>query len=182
MKNIVLIGFMGTGKSTVGRLLARRLGRPFVDSDKKIEMWHGMTIKEMFAQHGEAYFRQCEQEAIARLARYRHAVIATGGGVVLLEENMFRLRQHGVIIALTAELDMILARTSRKDVRPLLNKGEREKTVRELLNGRIERYQQADCVVDTTKLSPPQVVEKIMDFLQQGGYLRGRYNSAPRRP
>lgn len=181
MKNIVLTGFMGTGKSTVGRLLAARLGRPFVDSDKKIELWHGMTIKEMFARYGEAYFRQREREAIARLSRYRNAVIATGGGVVLLEENMARLRQHGIIIALTAEIEVILARTSRKDARPLLSGDEREQKVRELLAGRETLYAQANEVIDTTTLSPQQVVEQIMHFLQQGGYLRGRYSGAPRR-
>lgn len=175
MRNIVLIGFMGTGKTTVGRLLAARLVRPFVDSDKKIEVWQGMTIKEMFAKHGEAYFRQREKEAIARLARYRNAVIATGGGVVLQQQNMERLRLHGVIIALTADVEMILQRTARKDARPLLNGDERETTVRKLLQGRELLYRQADCVVDTTQLTPQQVVTEIMEFLQREGYLRGRH-------
>ena len=175
MKNVVLIGFMGTGKTTVGRLLAGRLGRPFVDSDKKIELWHGMSIKEMFENHGENYFRQREKEAIARLSRYHNAVIATGGGVVLQQKNMERLKRHGVIIALTAELEMILQRTARKDARPLLNGVERAETVRNLLQNRESLYKQAAFVVDTTTLTPQQVVAEIMEFLQQEGYLRGRH-------
>lgn len=175
MKNIVLIGFMGTGKTTIGRLLASRLGCPFVDSDKKVEYENNMTIREIFELHGEGYFRQTETAVIAKLARYHNVVIATGGGVVLSNENMRRLKKNGIIITLTASLETILARTARRTTRPLLlDFLEREQIVDKLLNEREELYQKADFSIDTTHNSPQHVITEIMLFLRQAGYLRGR--------
>lgn len=175
MKNIVLIGFMGTGKTTIGRLLAQRLGRPFIDSDRKIEYENGMSIREIFEAYGENYFRQKERIAIAKLSRYNNAVIATGGGVVLSSENMSRLKRNGVIITLTASTEVILERTSRRNTRPLLdNLEKREQVVNKLLKDRAELYHKADYSIDTSNSSPQQVINEIMFFLRQGGYLRGR--------
>lgn len=175
MKNIVLIGFMGTGKTTIGRLLASRLGRPFVDSDRKVEHESGMTIREIFERYGEAYFRQKEKDMIARLSRYNNAVIATGGGVVLSSENMRRLKKNGIIIALTASVETILERTSRRNTRPLLlDFFAREQIVDKLMRERHELYQNADFSIDTNGNSPQHVINEIMLFLRQAGYLRGR--------
>jgi shikimate kinase len=175
MKNIVLIGFMGTGKTTIGRLLAHRLGRPFIDSDRKIEHEHGMSIREIFDVYGEIYFRQKERMIIAKLSRYNNAVIATGGGVVLSSENMSRLKRNSVIIALSASIEIILERTSRRNTRPLLdNLEQREQIVNKLLKERAELYHKADYSIDTSNSSPQQVISEIMFFLRQGGYLRGR--------
>lgn len=175
MKNIVLIGFMGTGKTTIGRLLAHRLGRPFIDSDRKIEYEHGMSIHELFDAYGELYFRQKERMMIARLSRYNTAVIATGGGVVLSAENINRLKRNGVIIALTASIEIILERTSRRKTRPLLdNLEQREQIVNKLMKERAELYHKADYSIDTSNRTPQQVINEIMFFLRQGGYLRGR--------
>ena len=102
MKNIVLIGFMGTGKTSAGRLLAGRLNRPFIDVDKKIEQETGLAISDIFQLNGEDHFRHLEREVISRVARYTNAIIATGGGVVLKQENMVRLKNTGIIISLTA--------------------------------------------------------------------------------
>ena len=172
--NVVLIGFMGTGKTSVGRMLAQRLKRTFVDVDKKIEQAEGVSITEIFHARGEVEFRQIEQEMIARVSRYNHSVIATGGGAVLMKENIARLRKNGVIIALTAAPEVIVARTARRGGRPLLECADPAQAVKELMLQRAELYRQADCTFDTSIHSPQQVVEDIVIFLRQGGYLRGR--------
>lgn len=174
MKNVVLIGFMGTGKTSTGRLLASRLGRPFIDTDQKIENESNMTIPEMFKIHGEQYFRQKEKEMVTRVSRYTCAVIATGGGVVLFPENVARLKSNGIVIALTASLDVILERTGRRNSRPLLNRPDREEVVAKLLTERSELYSFADLSIDTSDRTPQQVTDQIITFLRQGGYLRGR--------
>lgn len=174
MKNIVLIGFMGTGKSCTGRLLAGRLGRPFIDVDRKIEQESGLAIGEIFATHGEAYFRATEKDVIARVARHRKAVIATGGGVVLDADNMQRLRAGGVIICLTASVKTILERTGRRNTRPLLARPDREEIVARLLAERAPLYAQADFILDTSNIPPRMAAEKIIAFLRQEGHIHGR--------
>jgi shikimate kinase len=165
---------MGTGKTTTGRLLAARLGRQFFDIDKKIELENGITISDMFTLHGEEFFRHKESEMIARVSRYKNTVIATGGGAVLFAENVLRLKQSGVLIALTASLEVILERTGRRATRPLLDRPDREEFIAKLLSERAQLYQVADYTVDTSASSPPQVTERIIHFLRKGGYLRGR--------
>ena len=174
MKNIVLIGFMGTGKTSTGRLLAGRLNRPFIDVDKKIEQETGLAISDIFQLYGETHFRQLERDAISRLARYTNTIIATGGGVVLKQENMIRLKNTGVIVSLTASLDTILERTSRRGVRPLLDCEDRAERVARLFKERACLYMKADYIIDTSCMSPHQVAEKIIVFLREGGHLRGR--------
>ena len=175
MKTVVLIGFMGTGKTSAGRILANRLGYAFVDVDQKIEAANKMSIKEMFAQHGEAYFRSCEKVMVKQLAARHHAVISTGGGTVKDSENMQELRKHGVVIALTANVDVILERTGRRGTRPVLDRadhGDRRSAVAQLLESRRELYAQADYTVDTSMLSPMQVVDDIQRFLRREGAIR----------
>ena len=174
MRNIVLIGFMGTGKTSTGRLLAGRLGRHFVDIDRKIEQESGLAISEIFARHGEAYFRAKEKELVARVSRYRRAVIATGGGVVLDPANMERLRAGGVIVCLTASVETILERTGRRSTRPLLARPDREEIVARLLAERAPLYGAADFTVDTSTLSPRMAAEKIIAFLRQEGHINVR--------
>ncbi|MBP2641584.1 MAG: aroK [Firmicutes bacterium] len=174
MKNIVLLGFMGTGKTSVGRLLARQLKRPFVDVDKMIEIACGAAISEIFQKHGEKFFREQESEMIAKAASYENAVIATGGGVVLNAENIARLRCNGVLVTLTASPEVILERTAKRTTRPLLNAPDREQTVKALLENREPLYQEADYIIDTTSGSLHQIAQKIIVLLRQGGHLRGR--------
>lgn len=175
MKNIVLIGFMGTGKTSTGRLLAARLGRPFIDVDRKIEKECAMSIPEFFRAHGEEAFRHKEKLTIAKLSRYNSSIISTGGGSVVDPDNYSKLKQNGIIISLTASVDVILERTNRrKGTRPLLDCENPRDIIAALLLERAHIYNNADFIVDTGELSPHQVVDRIIHFLRQCGYMRGR--------
>ena len=172
MNNIYLIGFMGTGKTSTGRLLANRLGYSFVDTDQRIEKEYKMTIKEMFVQHGEAYFREKEAAMVQKLAGQKRIVISTGGGTILDPENRRILRSCGCVISLTAPVEVILERTGRRNTRPLLEQGgedERRQRVIALLEARKDLYAQSDLMIDTGSLSPLQVVEKITAFIRKRG-------------
>lgn len=165
MKNVVLIGFMGTGKTSVGRLLAARLGCSFHDLDKKIEERCGMSIPAMFAEHGEPYFRAREKEAVQEAAVRTNLIIATGGGTVKDAENVALLRQNGILVALTADVDTILQRTASRGARPVLDQadaGDRRAAVERLLEERRRLYEGADITVDTTGRSPLEVAEYIV--------------------
>lgn len=169
MKNIVLIGFMGTGKTSVGRLLASRLGCAFHDLDRKIEEKHGMSIPEMFREHGEPYFRAREKEAVREAAERTNLVIATGGGTVKDAENVAILRQNGIFVALTADADTILLRTATRGARPVLDHadaGDRRAAVVQLMEERRHLYDGADITVDTGGRSPLEVAEHIMQALR----------------
>ena len=172
-KNIVLIGFMGTGKSSCGKSLATRLGCAFIDLDKYIESRENMSIPEMFAAKGEAYFREKEREAVRAVVRRKGVVIATGGGTIKDEGNFALLKERGVIVCLTADVDTILARTARRGERPMLDGQEdRRKGVEELLASRQRMYERADFAIDTSTLSPLQVTEEVLSFLRVGGIIR----------
>src|SRR5437870_3197782 len=120
MRNVVLIGFMGTGKSEVGQSLARRLGWTFIDTDRRIEARQRATVAQIFARHGEEYFRTVEASVVAEAAAPRDAVIATGGGVVLRPENMMDIRRPGWSMSLTATADVLVKRLGEAKSRPLL--------------------------------------------------------------
>ena len=169
MKNVVLIGFMGTGKTSVGRLLAARLGCAFHDLDRKIEEKHGMSIPAMFREHGESYFRAREKEAVRAAAQRANLVIATGGGTVKDPENVTLLRRRGILVALTADVDTILQRTATRGRRPVLDHadaGDRRAAVMQLLAERRHIYEDADITVDTSGRSPLEVAERILQALR----------------
>ena len=166
--NIVLIGFMGTGKSITGKLLASRLGYNFVDTDTEIEKTYKQKIKDMFASEGEAVFRKRETETIKKLAQKSHLVISTGGGVATKDEDMNYLRQNGIIISLTAMPQTILKRTAN-DKRPLLAKKTNEDRLAriiELMHKRADFYQKADLIIKTDDKTPLQNVELIIKYLK----------------
>lgn len=174
MKNIILIGFMGTGKTSTGKMLANKLGCAFIDMDQKIEEESGMSIPDMFAQKGEDYFRQQERELVERLSARRNAVISTGGGTVKNPDNVAAFKKSGVIVCLSASVDAVLERTNRRGTRPVLDKadcGDRRKAVESLMAERRDLYKQADFTIDTSDLSPLQVVENIIRFLKTRGVL-----------
>ena len=179
--NIVLIGFMGTGKTAVGEVVASRLGRPFLDTDALIEGLAGRSIPRIFAEDGEAAFRRLEAQAVAAASARGGSVIATGGGVVLSDENMNRLRQNGLIVALLADPQSILARVGGGGDRPLLG-ADPEGSVRRLLNERAPLYRAADLIVETSTLSVDAVADRVMAFVgvrEQEGRGRAPDEAAP---
>ena len=169
--NVVLIGFMGTGKTSIGKILATKLGCAFVDLDHKIEADSKMTIPKIFEKYGEKYFRELEKQAVKEVAQRRGIVIATGGGTIKDADNVRLLKENGVIICLTASVDEILFRTENKGDRPVLDKkdqdqGDRRAAIEKLLDERKEFYDQADYKVDTTDWSPMQIVDDICQYLK----------------
>lgn len=162
MKNIVLTGFMGTGKTEVGRLLAQRLGFTFLDADSIIEQEQKMTITEIFQRFGEPFFRDIETAVLKRLSEKEGVIISTGGGAVLRQENMDNLRKKGIIICLTASPETILRRTSNDTSRPLLQVKDPLNRIRELLEFRRPYYEKADIMVETEGKSPIDVAEEII--------------------
>lgn len=163
MKNIVLTGFMGTGKTEVGRELAHLKGLKLIDIDTQIEKSEKMTINEIFRQFGEERFRDIETEMIEKVSREENVIISTGGGAVLRQRNMDALKRTGVVICLTAAPATILLRTSSTDERPLLQVENPLAKITELLHSRKPFYERADFMVDTEGKTPLQVAEEIVE-------------------
>ena len=163
-ENIVLVGFMGSGKSTVGRMLARRLRFRFLDTDKLVEERAHLRISEIFEKHGEADFRGRETAALTSLCGIRQHIIATGGGIVTVPENIPLLRSLGLVVLLTAEPDEIYRRVSRNSERPLLQVEDPRKRVLDLMASRQPFYEAAAHFrVDSTRLQHVDVTEKIVE-------------------
>src|SRR5262245_1184784 len=163
--NIVLIGFMGAGKSSVGRILARRLGRCLIETDAMISATDGRSIPEIFAARGEAYFRAAEAEALRLCAMKRGEVIATGGGLPCRDGRPAALRALGTVVWLSAEFDTLVDRALRGGERPMLTGKSREE-VRALYDARVPFYREADLTVDTTGRSTDQVAADIVRALR----------------
>ncbi len=168
-KQVILTGFMGTGKTVVGELLARTMKRDFVDTDKIVEEKTGLAVPEIFERHGETYFRDRESEAVESLRQYPPGslVVSTGGGIVLREKNRKTLQEIGLVILLTASPDEILRRTGESGNRPLLSGDNPDQKVVSLLKEREEHYKHCEVRIDTTGLAPLQVVRKIMGYLRE---------------
>jgi shikimate kinase len=166
MKNIILTGFMGTGKTAVGRRLAMLLNRELIDVDTEIEKSQQMTINEIFRQFGEPRFREIETEMIQKLSERKDVIISTGGGAVLKQKNMDALRKQGIIICLMASPQTILKRTSHNSNRPLLKVEDPFEKIKELLNFRKPFYEKADIMIDTEGKTPLQIAEKIIDKIK----------------
>ena len=159
---IVLTGFMGTGKTVVGRRLAERLALPFVDLDDAIEAEAGMAIPEIFASEGESGFRRRERELIASLANHGSCVVATGGGAVLDPENVRNLRIGAFLVCLVAEPAVILQRLGTDGRRPLLQSPDRFARIRDLLEQRGHAYAQADLSIETSGADVEEIVDRIV--------------------
>lgn len=171
MKNIVLIGFMGTGKTAVGRRLAGRLKREFIDTDAEIEKVTGKTVAQIFARDGQIRFRSEEALLVRKLAGKENLVISTGGGMVLNPENVRLLKENGVLIALTADPEVICRRGKNKKNRPLLMRGDLRENIKALLKEREGVYDVAEHKVDTGSMSLDQAVENIIHFLKEHNYI-----------
>lgn len=164
MRNIVLVGFMGTGKTTVGELLATKLGWKLIDVDREIEARCHMPMSKIFSEYGEPFFREMETAVIKSLTLNDGMVVATGGGAVLRDENIAALRQCGTIVRLNAQAELIVKRLEQDQrvVRPLLSRPDKLQTVVTILAERQSRYELADFSVDTDHLTPAEVVRKIL--------------------
>ncbi|WP_375413274.1 shikimate kinase [uncultured Bradyrhizobium sp.] len=163
---IVLVGMMGAGKSTIGRRLAARLRLPFVDADTEIELAHaGMTIPEIFAAHGEPYFRDGEARVIARLLDGGASVIATGGGAFMREETRCRIRQRAVSVWLKADADTIMKRVKRRADRPLLQTADPAATIGRLIGERHPLYELADITIASRDVPHEKIVEETVAAL-----------------
>ncbi|MBR3654291.1 MAG: shikimate kinase [Elusimicrobia bacterium] len=163
MKNIVLTGFMGTGKTTVGQLLAEELHRQFFDTDQIIEEKLGASIKEIFKKIGEPKFREFETETIALISNLEDSVISCGGGVVVNPVNVTNLRRNGIIVNLYASPEHIFKRLYEYDTRPLIKQMLNPfDGIKKLLAQRQKAYQQCDFAINTDNISPEDVVKQIL--------------------
>jgi shikimate kinase len=169
VKNLVITGFMATGKSTVGRAVAKVLGMDFVDMDEVIEAQAGMAISEMFARHGEDTFREAESALARELGAREGVVIATGGGTMMRAENRAALEAKGLITCLTCAPEEVLRRVGRDTTRPMLKAPDRLERIKELLAIRMPVYKTLPVLIDTTGRDIAAVVAAVVKAYQDEG-------------
>ena len=160
-KNIVLVGFMGTGKTSVGKILSKKLNLPLVDMDSLIETKEGKSINSIFADDGEAHFRALERQMTQKLANQSGQIISTGGGIVLNQKNINDYKKNGLVICLTASPEIILKRLKNDQSRPLLA-NDKEQSILQLLETRKSLYGAIPNQLDTTQLNPETIATKII--------------------
>ncbi|MBM3530187.1 MAG: shikimate kinase [Alphaproteobacteria bacterium] len=170
-RSIVLVGMMGAGKSSVGRRLAARLGIPFVDADTEIEKAAGMSISEIFATHGEPYFRAGEARVIARLLDGGPQVLATGGGAFMNPDTRAAIQAKGLSIWLRASVEVLARRIKRRNDRPLLKNADPLETLRRLIDERYPVYAEADLTVESREVPHETIVEEIVAGLRDNARL-----------
>jgi shikimate kinase len=166
-RSIVLVGLMGCGKTSVGRRLAQRLSLPFLDADEEIERAAGRTIADIFADYGEAYFRDGERRVIARLLAGGPQVLATGGGAFMQDETRQRIAERGVSVWLKAELALLMRRVQRRDNRPLLKAQNPEAVMRHLMTERYPVYATADVTIESRDVSHDVIAGEIIAALSR---------------
>jgi shikimate kinase len=180
-RSIVLVGLMGAGKTAVGRRLAARLDLPFIDADSEIEEAAGMTISEIFAEHGEAYFREGERKVIKRLLDGSQHILATGGGAFMNKETRAAIRARGISVWLRAELRVLLKRVGRRGNRPLLAGGDSEAIMKKLMAERDPIYAKADIVVDSCDVAHDVIVDAVIGALAEELACENKAAKAPSR-
>ena len=174
---IVLVGMMGSGKTAIGRRLAQRLGLPFIDSDHEIEAAHRLTVSEIFALHGEAYFRDGERRVLARLIGEGERVIATGGGAFINPQTRQLIRSHAVSIWLKADFDVLMRRVRKRPTRPLLQNPDPEGVMRRLMDQRYSIYAEADVTTESRDAPHEVIIAEILDALD--GHLAKQGDFSP---
>src|SRR5580700_1326300 len=160
--NLALVGFMGTGKSSVGRLAAEQLRFAFIDTDELIENEVGRSISEIFAQQGEAAFRKYEKDVVNALSARRDTVIATGGGLVADPSHLASLKSHALVVCLWASPETIWERVRTQSHRPLLQTPDPQARIRELLEERAPAYRQADVLIHTGLRSAKEAAHQVL--------------------
>ena len=169
-RNLVLMGFMGTGKTAIGRRVAAMARRPFLDMDAEIEARAAKPVSRIFAEDGEAAFRDMESSLAAEWGSEREgSVISCGGGIVLREQNLRALGANGILVCLVARPEVIFERTARSTQRPLLETREREATIRELLASRAPLYAKVPHQLDTSDLDPHTLALRLMNLWKGEG-------------
>jgi shikimate kinase len=166
IRNLALVGFMGAGKTAVGRLVAEHLRFKFVDTDELIETRTGRTIPQIFAQDGESHFRALEKEVVQQLAETQKLVISTGGGLPTNQANLDQLKQHALVVCLWASADKIYERVRTQTHRPLLQTTDPFAKIQELLAARAPFYRQADVLLNTDNRSVRQVAQQVVQQFQ----------------
>lgn len=170
-KNIVFIGFMGTGKTTVARELSKLIGYRFIDSDKMISNELGMTVEAIFETLGEETFRKVEKEIIGKISKWERSIISVGGGAVIDPENATNLKKNGIIILLNASPEIILSRVSKGESRPLLKERNVLGKITELLKEREASYKSYDYEVSVDNLPIEDVSNKVIKILRENKYI-----------
>lgn len=165
-RNIYLTGFMGTGKTTIGRELAKATGKRFIDMDREIESRFGMSVSEIFAAYGDPFYREQEKRLAFELVEKRNYVVSTGGGTIMDPEIFKAFIDNGLMICLTAKKKELLLRLRRTNVRPLLQVENFERRVDELLKERSLIFNAIPIKVDTSDLSPIEVVSKLVKLFK----------------
>ena len=160
--NIVLLGFMGTGKTVVGKIVARKLKMVYVDIDEEIEKESKLTISQIFSQFGEEHFRGLEKKAVLKISQRDNQVISAGGGIVLNSRNIETLRKNGLLFCLDARVDVIFKRTRGFTHRPLLEAPAPLKAISEILKKREKNYARIKNHIDTSDLTPEEVGKKVI--------------------
>jgi shikimate kinase len=165
-KNIILTGFMGVGKTSVGTQLAKDLGYTFVDVDKLIEADQNLSITSIFSKFGEPHFREVEARIIAQVMLGEGQVVSTGGGAVIQNRNREAFKKGGFVVCLTASPDVIYERIKRETHRPLLQTADPKAKIKELLDSRTQFYDQADVCIDTSEKSVDDVIKAIKERIR----------------
>ena len=164
-RNVVLVGMMGAGKSSIGKRLAERLGLSFIDADTEIEAAAGKSIPEIFAEHGESYFREGERRVIARILEGRGRVLAAGGGAFMNSETRARIATRAVSVWIKADIDVLMQRVRKRSNRPLLRTADPEATMRALIEQRHPVYALADITVLSRDIAHEVIVSEIIAAL-----------------